>query len=524
MVCFVPDRSFRLFGSFLIWGFRFDREISIPVPDKAGREKILRVLSRNLKLHGDFDFAQLATKTPGYVGADFLALTNEASLLAVSRAYSSLLQTVGATATDDAAGVGAAAPPPPPPPDEATQGGAPPLPPAKAPLTAGTDEMEVTAPGDDSDATAAAAADVGTRHVADPAQPAAAAAAQEEGTPAAGSPAESAVPTFSVNAMAAGASTLSLADRELASNALRAQEGPFTAEQLAGLAVTFADFEGALTRVQPSAKREGFATVPEVSWDDVGALSGPREELEDAIMYDLGLRHGFDPHFFARFHWRRYHRAGERGLQRAARHSVLIAVRLAALGPIWGARLPLMNPELCRSVGIPKPPGVLLYGPPGCGKTLLAKAVANGSHANFISVKGPELLNKFVGESERAVRQVFQRARTSTAASTLFWEPHLTRRYPHATPTRAVRHALLCAHACWMRIGACNPMLTPNSRRLSFCLLSFQAARASSSSTSSTRSARSATTIAARGRRSGWSTSCSPRWTASTAARASRSS
>eukprot|EP00041_Stephanoeca_diplocostata_P020896 m.477799 g.477799 ORF g.477799 m.477799 type:complete len:319 (+) comp21689_c0_seq5:702-1658(+) len=73
-------------------------------------------------------------------------------------------------------------------------------------------------------------------------------------------------------------------------------------------------------------------------------------------------------------------------------------------------------------MGIPRPPGVLLYGPPGCGKTLLAKAVASGTHANFISVKGPELLNKFVGESERAVRLVFQRARTSSPCIVFFDE------------------------------------------------------------------------------------------------------
>ncbi len=73
--------------------------------------------------------------------------------------------------------------------------------------------------------------------------------------------------------------------------------------------------------------------------------------------------------------------------------------------------LPLKHPELFRHLGIEPPKGVLLYGPPGCGKTLLAKAVANESEANFISVKGPELLSKWVGESEKAVRQVFKKAR-----------------------------------------------------------------------------------------------------------------
>jgi AAA+ superfamily predicted ATPase len=67
------------------------------------------------------------------------------------------------------------------------------------------------------------------------------------------------------------------------------------------------------------------------------------------------------------------------------------------------------HPEIFQAMGLKPSCGVLLYGPPGCGKTMLAKAVANASGANFISVKGPELLDKFVGESERAVRKVFQR-------------------------------------------------------------------------------------------------------------------
>ena len=75
-----------------------------------------------------------------------------------------------------------------------------------------------------------------------------------------------------------------------------------------------------------------------------------------------------------------------------------------------------------HTVGIHSPDGVLLWGPPGCGKTLLAKACANESRANFISVKGPELLNKYVGESERAVRQVFERARSSIPCILFFDE------------------------------------------------------------------------------------------------------
>ena len=83
---------------------------------------------------------------------------------------------------------------------------------------------------------------------------------------------------------------------------------------------------------------------------------------------------------------------------------------------------PIKKPELYLKVGIAAPAGVLMWGPPGCGKTLLAKAVANESRANFISIKGPELLNKYVGESEKAVRQVFQRARASTPCIIFFDE------------------------------------------------------------------------------------------------------
>lgn len=132
---------------------------------------------------------------------------------------------------------------------------------------------------------------------------------------------------------------------------------PLTPEQLAPLRITYADFLQALPTIQPTAKREGFATVPDVSWQNVGALSKIRMELHMCIVQ------------------------------------------------------PIRKPELYSKVGISAPAGVLMWGPPGCGKTLLAKAVANESRANFISVKGPELLNKYVGESERAVRQVFQRAR-----------------------------------------------------------------------------------------------------------------
>ena len=143
---------------------------------------------------------------------------------------------------------------------------------------------------------------------------------------------------------------------------------PLTPEQLEPLAIDLCDFWEALPTIQPSSKREGFATVPDVTWQDVGALHDIQQELKMAITR------------------------------------------------------PIESPELFERVGITAPVGVLLWGPPGCGKTLLAKAVANESRANFISVRGPELLNKYVGESERAVRQVFLRARASAPCIIFFDE------------------------------------------------------------------------------------------------------
>lgn len=164
-------------------------------------------------------------------------------------------------------------------------------------------------------------------------------------------------------------SETNLADnRSLIKKFLDNHPDPLSEEQLAPLSITFDDFMTALPEVQPSSKREGFATVPDVTWNDVGAMGPVREELEYAIVE------------------------------------------------------PIKNPDLYKAVGISAPSGVLLWGPPGCGKTLLAKAVANQSQANFISVRGPELLNKYVGESERAVRQVFVRARASVPCVIFFDE------------------------------------------------------------------------------------------------------
>ena len=161
-----------------------------------------------------------------------------------------------------------------------------------------------------------------------------------------------------------------------------------------------------IRRVQPSAKREGFATTPDITWEDVGALADPRRccvNIASWIMRVMALL------LLQEYPYSDY-------LNQHSHITIVfiahMAVRiiLAHTNPYReleeAITFPLVNPDLCRKLGIESPPGVLLYGPPGCGKTLLAKAVANGSSANFISIKGPELLNKFVGESEAAVRRV----------------------------------------------------------------------------------------------------------------------
>ncbi|MCL4374066.1 MAG: CDC48 family AAA ATPase [Candidatus Marsarchaeota archaeon] len=128
-------------------------------------------------------------------------------------------------------------------------------------------------------------------------------------------------------------------------------------EVLANLNVTRADFLEALALIQPSALREVFVERPNVHWNDVGGLDNVKAQLKEAV------------------------------------------------------ELPVKNPEAFEKIGIRPVKGILLVGAPGTGKTLLAKAVATERESNFISIKGPELLSKYVGESEKAVREVFRKAK-----------------------------------------------------------------------------------------------------------------
>lgn len=247
-------------------GGRFDKEINMTVPSEPVREKIIRALTRKMRLADDLDFKMLAKRTPGFVGADLNDLVSTAGATAIKRYLEILKSNSG-------------------------------------------EEMDIE---DESD-------------------------------------------------------EVSPKIKELRRLIMHAKENP-VGEESQVVEISNQDFFIALPKIQPSSKREGFATIPDTTWADIGALGGVRDELSTAIVE------------------------------------------------------PIRNPEIYESVGITAPTGVLLWGPPGCGKTLLAKAVANESRANFISVKGPELLNKFVGESERSVRQVFVRARSSVPCVIFFDE------------------------------------------------------------------------------------------------------
>jgi transitional endoplasmic reticulum ATPase len=132
--------------------------------------------------------------------------------------------------------------------------------------------------------------------------------------------------------------------------------------------VTMEDFTNAYKEITPTAMREVYIEVPTTRWEDIGGLEEVKEDLKEAVEW------------------------------------------------------PLNTPEIFVRLGIKPPKGILLFGPPGCGKTLLAKAVATESAANFITVKGPEVFSKWVGESEKAIREVFRKARMAAPAIIFFDE------------------------------------------------------------------------------------------------------
>ncbi len=210
---------------------RFDREVEISVPDKAGRLSILKIHTRNMPLDKSVDLDKIASITHGFVGADLNALAKEAAMAVLRKILPKIQPKNGEK------------------------------------------------------------------------------------------------------------------DREIPEEVLK------------DLKITDKDFDDALKLVRPSAMREVLVETPNIKWEDIGGLEKVKQELKEAVEW------------------------------------------------------PLKHPESFKRMGIRPPRGLLLYGPPGTGKTLVAKAVAKESEANFIQVKGPSLLSMWVGESEKGIRKIFERAR-----------------------------------------------------------------------------------------------------------------
>ena len=146
------------------------------------------------------------------------------------------------------------------------------------------------------------------------------------------------------------------------------EESKIPIETLNKIKITSQDFENALKEVQPSALREVYVQRPNINWTDIGGLEAVKDELQEAIEW------------------------------------------------------PMKHADLFSEADIIPPKGLLLFGPPGTGKTMIAKAVATNSEANFISIKGPELLSKWVGESEKGIREVFRKARQANPCVVFFDE------------------------------------------------------------------------------------------------------
>jgi transitional endoplasmic reticulum ATPase len=163
--------------------------------------------------------------------------------------------------------------------------------------------------------------------------------------------------------------------REAAMRSLRSvlpeinlEESKIPIETLSKIKITGKDFEEALKEVQPSALREVYVERPSIRWTDIGGLETVKDELKEAIEW------------------------------------------------------PMKHADLFSEADITPPKGLLLFGPPGTGKTMIAKAVATNSEANFISIKGPELLSKWVGESEKGIREIFRKARQASPCVIFFDE------------------------------------------------------------------------------------------------------
>ncbi|KAH8398792.1 hypothetical protein KR222_003929 [Zaprionus bogoriensis] len=331
---------------------RFDHEIAIHIPSRKERREILRIQCEGLSIDPKLNYDKIAELTPGYVGADLLALVSRAATIAVKRRSMKKFRDLHAVSEMNMTTVTLDD-------DELS------------------DEKQESATSEKTNSPAAGEKEAtnGEKSTANDA------AMEVDDKPAEEADKTEAAKSKEVEVVENSTSTSTTA-AESKSPAILADE--FYEPTLAELTnfldnppeefadqnfcLTLEDFLAAIKVMQPSAKREGFITVPDTTWEDIGSLHDIREEL-----------------------------------------------KLAVLAPV-------KYPEMLARLGLEAPSGVLLCGPPGCGKTLLAKAIANEAGINFISVKGPELMNMYVGESERAVRACFQRARNSSPCVIFFDE------------------------------------------------------------------------------------------------------
>lgn len=383
---------------------RFDREICLGIPDRNARKEILSILTTKLRVSPSVCLDKIAASTPGYVGADLRALITEASIAAVERLFGDKnnkeksiekvnevvvpivqkeISVIELTAKDeemkDLSSVK----------DSNNEenidktfhnsGGEPVAKTRKVDTdSSSTSEVQISSEISDDKEEKKDCAEVQEGNKDDDKSEKKEASKPEASCSEASKPEVVSEETAKNNE----ADVINVEDEDnekpdkvdveaievIKISSLLHMSQPLTSKQLKSLVVEECDFKSAMKIVQPSAKREGFATVPDVSWDDIGSLKHIHDELQMMIM------------------------------------------------------APVRYPEAFSSLGLRTSSGVLLCGPPGCGKTLVAKAVANEADINFISVKGPELLNMYVGESERAVRQCFLRARNSQPCVIFFDE------------------------------------------------------------------------------------------------------
>nr|XP_016924795.2 nuclear valosin-containing protein-like isoform X2 [Drosophila suzukii] len=344
---------------------RFDHEIAIHIPSRKERREILRIQCEGLSIDPKLNYDKIAELTPGYVGADLMALVSRAASVAVKRRSMKKFRELHAASE-------------------------------KNMTTVTLDDDEPIEESGDKAKQETEAEPKGEKEAEKEAETEEKADGDKEATDKEKSEGDTAK-TESPKKATNGKSPEKPTDAAMEVDEEAAEEPEKSAEQQANssndeyyeptlaeltnfldnppeefadpnFCLTLVDFVDAIKVMQPSAKREGFVTVPDTTWDDIGALEKIREEL-----------------------------------------------KLAVLAPV-------KYPEMLERLGLTAPSGVLLCGPPGCGKTLLAKAIANEAGINFISVKGPELMNMYVGESERAVRACFQRARNSAPCVIFFDE------------------------------------------------------------------------------------------------------